>query len=149
MLVNEETDDVKLCDFGSAKVLRKGEKSITYICSRYYRAPELILECSEYTPKVDMWSLGCVIAEMITCKAFFNGCNNMDQMVKIIKVLGTPTPSDMESMKVDSSKHNLIEVVGTGLDKKIKMLCLNCPDLLLDLLSKILVYNPEARLSAK
>ena len=55
----------------------------------------------------------------------------------------------MESMKVDSSKHNLIEVVGTGLVKKIKMLCLNCPDLLLDLLPKILVYKPEARLSAK
>lgn len=79
-----------MCDFGSAKILKKGEKSITYICSRYYRAPELILECSEYSTKVDMWSMGCVIAEMVAGKALFSGSNNMDQIIKIVKVLGTP-----------------------------------------------------------
>ena len=52
---------VVICDFGSAKQLVKGETNIAYICSRYYRAPELILGCTQYSPQIDMWSTGCVI----------------------------------------------------------------------------------------
>jgi serine/threonine protein kinase len=52
-----------ICDFGSAKILKDNEKSISYICSRYYRAPELILGKEIYGCEIDLWSLGCVIAE--------------------------------------------------------------------------------------
>jgi glycogen synthase kinase 3 beta len=52
----------KLCDFGSAKILAAGQKNIAYICSRYYRAPELLFGAIFYTQQVDIWSLGCVIA---------------------------------------------------------------------------------------
>ncbi|CAN6801649.1 unnamed protein product [Brassica oleracea] len=61
--VNLYTHQVKLCDFGSAKV--KGEPNISYICSRYYRAPELIFGVTEYTTAIDIWSAGCVLAELL------------------------------------------------------------------------------------
>jgi serine/threonine protein kinase len=65
LLVNPHTHQLKLCDFGSAKVLVKGEPNISYICSRYYRAPELIFGATEYTTAIDVWSAGCVLAELL------------------------------------------------------------------------------------
>ena len=52
LLLNTKTHDVKLCDFGSAKILVKGEPNVAYICSRYYRAPELVFEATEYTTAI-------------------------------------------------------------------------------------------------
>uniref|UniRef100_A0A453MDA9 non-specific serine/threonine protein kinase n=1 Tax=Aegilops tauschii subsp. strangulata TaxID=200361 RepID=A0A453MDA9_AEGTS len=66
LLVNPHTHQLKICDFGSAKVLVKGEPNISYICSRYYRAPELIFGATEYTTAIDIWSAGCVLAELLT-----------------------------------------------------------------------------------
>ena len=65
MLVNPETHELKVCDFGSAKRLQKGEVNVSYICSRYYRAPELIFGATDYGQSIDVWSIGCVIAELI------------------------------------------------------------------------------------
>jgi serine/threonine protein kinase len=59
------THQLKLCDFGSAKRISKGEENVSYICSRYYRAPELIFGASDYTPAIDVWSTGCVISELL------------------------------------------------------------------------------------
>ena len=89
---------LKVCDFGSAKVLVKGEPNIAYICSRYYRAPELIFGATEYTTAIDMWSVGCVMAELMTGSPLFPGDNGVDQLVEIIKVLGTPSQTEVESM---------------------------------------------------
>ncbi|KAL9252382.1 Shaggy-related protein [Drosera capensis] len=65
LLVNPDTHQLKICDFGSAKMLVQGEPNISYICSRYYRAPELIFGATEYTSAIDMWSVGCVLAELL------------------------------------------------------------------------------------
>ncbi|GKA13574.1 26S proteasome non-ATPase regulatory subunit 1 homolog A-like protein, partial [Tanacetum coccineum] len=64
-VVNPHTHQVKLCDFGSAKVLVKGEPNISYICSRYYRARELISGATDYTTAIHIWSGGCVLAELL------------------------------------------------------------------------------------
>ena len=56
---------LKICDFGSAKRLVKGEINVSYICSRYYRAPELIFGATNYGQAIDVWSLGCVIGELL------------------------------------------------------------------------------------
>ena len=58
ILVNPNTHVLKICDFGSAKRLVAGEPNVAYICSRYYRAPELIFGATEYTTAIDMWSIG-------------------------------------------------------------------------------------------
>jgi serine/threonine protein kinase len=64
-LVDPSCHILKICDFGSAKKLQKGEDSVSYICSRYYRAPELLLGKKNYTEMIDVWSAGCVFAEML------------------------------------------------------------------------------------
>ena len=69
----------------------KNEVNVSYICSRYYRAPELIFGATDYTPAIDVWSVGCVIAELLVGQPIFPGESGVDQLVEIIKVLGTPT----------------------------------------------------------
>ncbi|GJN36145.1 hypothetical protein PR202_gb24984 [Eleusine coracana subsp. coracana] len=98
LLVNPHTHQLKLCDFGSAKVLVKGEPNISYICSRYYRAPELIFGATEYTTAIDVWSAGCVLAELLLGQPLFPGDSGVDQLVEIIKVLGTPTREEIKCM---------------------------------------------------
>jgi serine/threonine protein kinase len=81
ILINEQNNKLVLCDFGSAKQLKPSEPNISYICSRCYRAPELIFGFTQYTTQVDMWSIGCVIGEMIGLKPLFQGDSNIDQLV--------------------------------------------------------------------
>lgn len=73
VLVNEKTLKLVMCDFGSAKQLKPGEPNIAYICSRCYRAPELIFGNTEYSTQIDMWSTGCVIGEMLLGTPMFQG----------------------------------------------------------------------------
>jgi serine/threonine protein kinase len=61
LLINPHTFELRICDFGSAKILDKIEKNVSYICSRYYRAPELLLESSSYRTEIDVWSAGCIM----------------------------------------------------------------------------------------
>ncbi|KAJ8287740.1 hypothetical protein COCON_G00003990 [Conger conger] len=98
LLVDPETAILKLCDFGSAKQLVRGEPNVSYICSRYYRAPELIFGATDYTSNIDIWSAGCVLAELLLGQPIFPGDSGVDQLVEIIKVLGTPTREQIREM---------------------------------------------------
>ena len=69
LLLDPESGILKLCDFGSAKHLVRGEPNVSYICSRYYRAPELIFGATDYTTNIDVWSAGCVFAELMLGKS--------------------------------------------------------------------------------
>lgn len=73
------------CSF-SAKQLVRGEPNVSYICSRYYRAPELIFGATDYTANIDIWSAGCVLAELLLGQPIFPGDSGVDQLVEIIKV---------------------------------------------------------------
>ncbi len=68
------------------QVLVKGEPNISYICSRYYRAPELIFGATDYSAAIDVWSVGCVMAELLLGQPLFPGESGVDQLVEIIKV---------------------------------------------------------------
>eukprot|EP00931_Biecheleriopsis_adriatica_P060053 TRINITY_DN3603_c0_g1_i1.p1 TRINITY_DN3603_c0_g1~~TRINITY_DN3603_c0_g1_i1.p1 ORF type:complete len:446 (+),score=94.39 TRINITY_DN3603_c0_g1_i1:28-1365(+) len=90
---------LKLCDFGSAARLGQGRPTlVAYICSRYYRAPELIFGATNYTTAVDLWSIGCVLAEMLRGRPLFPGENGVDQLVEIVKVLGSPSRRQVLAM---------------------------------------------------
>jgi len=80
------------------QVLVRGEPNISYICSRYYRAPELIFGATDYTAAIDVWSVGCVVAELLLGQPLFPGESGVDQLVEIIKVLGTPTREEIHAM---------------------------------------------------
>ncbi|KAF3438328.1 hypothetical protein FNV43_RR21090 [Rhamnella rubrinervis] len=145
LLVNPHTHQVKLCDFGSAKVLVKGEPNISYICSRYYRAPELIFGATEYTTAIDMWSAGCVLAELLLGQPLFPGDSGVDQLVEIIKVLGTPTREEIKCMNPNYTEFKFPQIK-THLWNKI--FNKRMPPEAVDLVSRLLQYSPNLRCSA-
>lgn len=142
LLVNPSTHLLKLCDFGSAKKLVPTEANVSYICSRYYRAPELIFGATFYDVAIDVWSSGCVIAEMILGEPIFLGESALDQLVEIIKILGTPTQTQISQMNSNSEEFRLPQIKAQAWSKVLK----NADPLLIDLISKVLVYNPKERL---
>eukprot|EP00894_Picocystis_sp_ML_P003859 jgi/Pico_ML_1/54376/g4734.t1 len=101
LLVRTDDHVLKLCDFGSAKPLVAGEPNISYICSRYYRAPELIFGAAAYTTAIDVWSAGCVLAELMLGKPIFAGKSSVDQLAEIVKVLGPPTHAEIMDMNAN------------------------------------------------
>ena len=104
ILINPETHDLKLADFGSAKKIVPGRKNVTYICSRFYRAPELILDRDLYGPATDIWAYGCILAEVAISCPFFIGEDNVSQLVEITRVLGSITKADVDSMAAGPGK---------------------------------------------
>lgn len=147
VLVDQKTNKIKLCDFGSAKKLVKGQKSLAYICSRYYRAPELIFGSTQYDSQIDVWSMGCVIGELVLGRPLFPGDNPSDQLVEIIKILGTPTKEDIISMNPQFQEHKFPSIKPTPWEKIFKNR--KIPEHFVDLISKLLVYNPKIRLTAE
>jgi glycogen synthase kinase 3 beta len=105
LLVDPDAGVLKLCDFGSAKKLIAGESNVSYICSRYYRAPELIFGATEYTTAIDIWSAGCVAAELMLGFPVFPGETGVDQLVEIIKVLGTPDREEIRAMNPNFTEY--------------------------------------------
>ena len=94
-----------ICDLGSAcQVVNHSAPapSLTaYICSRFYRAPELLLGSTQYTTAIDMWSLGCVMVELCLLAPLLEGEDTGDQLAVIVDVFGAPSEEDIEDMKVE------------------------------------------------
>ena len=146
ILINLDTHQLKLCDFGSAKKLIKGQLSIAYICSRYYRAPELAFGSREYTNEIDMWSIGCVIGELVLGRPLFPGKNASDQLVEIIKILGTPSKEDIIDMNPKFKDHKFPNIKPYSWEKVFKLKII--PKDFIDLIEKMLVYSPVKRITA-
>uniref|UniRef100_A0A673M604 mitogen-activated protein kinase n=1 Tax=Sinocyclocheilus rhinocerous TaxID=307959 RepID=A0A673M604_9TELE len=88
LAINEECE-LKILDFGLA---RQADSEMTgYVVTRWYRAPEVILSWMHYTQTVDIWSVGCIMAEMLLGKPLFKGNDHLDQLMEIMKITGTPT----------------------------------------------------------
>ncbi|KAI7739550.1 hypothetical protein M8C21_014554, partial [Ambrosia artemisiifolia] len=126
--VNPHTHQLKLCDFGSAKVLVKGEPNISYICSRYYRAPELIFGATEYTTAIDVWSVGCVLGELL-----------------LGQVLGTPTREEIKCMNPNYTEFKFPQIKAHPWHKIFHK---RTPPEAVDLVSRLLQYSPNLRCTA-
>lgn len=144
ILVNPETCELKLCDYGSAKILVADEANIAYICSRYYRAPELIFNATYYWMYIDIWSAGCVMAELLLGRPIFTGENGPGQLIEIFKVLGTPTGSQIAAM--NPSYKNDIKLPQFSPTPWSKIFPNVAPEAL-ELLSQLLVYEPQGRIN--
>jgi mitogen-activated protein kinase 1/3 len=98
LLVNKNCD-LKICDFGLARVLTTNEEDshgrTDYVVTRWYRAPEVVLLASEYTVSIDVWAVGCILCELVARKPIFAGKDHLDQIKKIISVLGNPTEEEL------------------------------------------------------
>ncbi|KAH7290444.1 hypothetical protein KP509_30G048800 [Ceratopteris richardii] len=145
LLVNPQTHQLKLCDFGSAKILVKGETNISYICSRYYRAPELIFGAVDYTTAIDIWSMGCVMAELMLGQPIFPGESGVDQLVEIIKVLGTPTREEIKCMNPNYTDFKFPQIKAHPWHKIFHK---RMPPEAVDLVSRLLQYSPNLRFTA-
>jgi len=146
LLIDPDTQLLKLCDFGSAKMLVKGEPNVAYICSRYYRAPELIFGASDYTPAIDVWSAGCVMAELILGEPIFAGESGIDQLVEIIKILGTPSREEIRAMNKEYQDYKQFPSIKPH--PWAKVFPPLTPQLAIDVLARMLVYTPPQRIRA-
>lgn len=145
VLVDDIDGRLQICDFGSAKYLREGEESVSYIATRSYRAPELLLDCRNYTFAIDVWAAGCVIAEMYKQgKSLFNGINNQELLKCISRIVGSPKPSDLDTFD-HKKQYNLTGSYKNNLKSELPQFV---PQELIDLLNDIFTFNPKKRPSA-
>ena len=146
VLINEDCT-IKLCDFGMSRNLKENDLTLTeYVVTRYYRAPEIMLSSHHYCKKIDVWSVGCSFAELLTKKFLFPGENYIAQIKLIIEALGSPSEEDLNFISNESAK-KYVRDLGKIKKKSIEKI-VNYPyPLALDLLDKMLVFNPEKRIS--
>ncbi|XP_035909773.1 sporulation protein kinase pit1 isoform X1 [Anopheles stephensi] len=85
---------VKIADFGLAREIRSRPPYTDYVSTRWYRAPEVLLHSTRYGSSIDLWAVGCIMAELYTFRPLFPGSSEVDQLFKICSVLGTPDKSD-------------------------------------------------------
>ncbi|KAF8572083.1 hypothetical protein P879_03120 [Paragonimus westermani] len=92
-----KTGQLKLCDFGFARLLTgPGDEYTDYVATRWYRAPELLVGDTQYGPPVDVWAIGCVVAEMMTGMPLWPGRSDLDQLHLITRTLGDLVPRHRE-----------------------------------------------------
>ena len=144
LLLNVPRGVLKLCDFGCAKVLVADQPNVSYICSRYYRAPELCLGVPRYTHAIDVWSGGCVLAELLIGKPIFRGTKTVDQMEKIMKVLGAPSRAQVAAMN-PACAQDFGKAAGISLREVLRARPADERGMEVDLLSRAFDYIPEKR----
>ncbi|KAG8488011.1 hypothetical protein CXB51_018321 [Gossypium anomalum] len=146
--------ELKICDFGMARQYGSPQKPYTTkVVTQWYRAPELLLGAKTYSTAVDMWSVGCIMAEMLAKQPLFKGTSEIDQLHKIFDTLGTPNEkiwagfSELPGSKANYSKqrYNLLR-------KKFPVASFTGSAVLsdagFDLLNRLLTYDPEKRITA-
>lgn len=143
--VNEDVE-LRILDFGLART--QTEEMTGYVATRWYRAPEIMLSWMRYDQTVDMWSIGCILGEMITGKPLFPGKDYMDQLRLIMRLCGKPTPDDIARLDSEHARAFI-----QGLEDKpradFKRFFKNSNPMVIDLLEKLLVIDPEKRPNAE
>ncbi|KAM8786625.1 mitogen-activated protein kinase 15 isoform 2-T2 [Rhynchonycteris naso] len=145
---------VKLCDFGLARPLSglpEGSKDwalTQYVATRWYRAPEVLLSSSRYTLGVDMWSLGCILGEMLRGKPLFPGTSTLHQLELILQTIPPPSEQDLLALGSGCSTSILHHLASRPRQTLDTLLPADTPPEALDLLRRLLVFAPDKRLSA-
>ena len=153
LLLNSNCD-LKVCDFGLARGLDVDNMELTeYVVTRWYRAPEIMLSCQEYTKAIDVWSVGCIFAELLGRKPLFPGDDYIHQLQIISDVLGTPADEDLEFVTSDKARRFM---KSQAFKQKVPFSKLypvapegSANPLALDLLEKMLQFNPSKRIDVK
>lgn len=109
LLLNSNCD-LKICDFGLARVAEEAGDQTEYVVTRWYRAPEIMLACQDYTKAIDVWSVGCIFAELLRRKALFPGDDYIAQLRLICDKLGRPSESDLEFVSSERAKKFMLSL---------------------------------------
>eukprot|EP00438_Fugacium_kawagutii_P011252 Skav216080 [mRNA] locus=scaffold750:45240:46082:- [translate_table: standard] len=154
--------EVKIGDLGLARGIDSDEDGhdelmlTEYVVTRYYRAPEVVLTASKYTFAVDMWSTGCILGEMLTRRPVFEGKDSLDQVRKIIGVLGCQAVEDLAWIPTSSSAHKFVQMcnksaprIDEGLRNLTKRSGTPTNPLAVDMLLNMLRFDPSKRLGVE
>lgn len=145
-LLVDRKGNIKLADFGLARSIGLPIRTYTHeVVTLWYRSPELLLKTTHYGPSVDLWSLGCIFAEMQTNKILFPGDSEIDQIYRIFRTLGTPDEISWPDFRNMPDYRHFAKFKGRGVEHYIGDRDLDA----VDLLSKFLTYDPNNRISAK
>ena len=146
LLIDKE-GNLKLADFGLARAFGVPLRTYTHeVVTLWYRAPEILLGGRQYSTGVDMWSVGCIFAEMCTRKPLFPGDSEIDEIFKIFRVLGTPTETTWPGV---TSFPDYKPSFPKWTRREEEPLVPGLNENGLDLLEGLLVYDPASRISAK
>jgi len=150
LLVNENCD-VMICDFGLARVAYPSvvsDEMTQYVVTRWYRPPELLLSCKEYSKAVDMWAVGCILAELIGRRPLFPGKDYYHQLCLITDVIGTPKDADYEIVGNEKSRNFLRKLPRKDKIPFSKIYPRANPHAI-DILEKMLAFNPRHRMTVE
>ncbi|EGV60076.1 hypothetical protein CANTEDRAFT_111568 [Yamadazyma tenuis ATCC 10573] len=147
ILINENCD-LKICDFGLARI--QDLQMTGYVSTRYYRAPEIMLTWQKYDTEVDLWSVGCILSEMIEGKPLFPGKDHVHQFSIITELLGSPPPDVIDTI---CSENTLRFVQSLPHREPISFSerfahCNHVEPEAIDLLARMLIFDPKKRISA-
>jgi len=153
LLVNSNCD-LKICDFGLARGILSGNDKLRgeklmlteYVVTRWYRAPEIMLACHEYSKPVDVWSVGCIFAELMLRKPFFPGDDYIDQLTIICEKLGKLPESEMDFVSSEKARRFLRKLPDKPVQSLSRQFPLT-PRVALDLLRKMLTIHPGKRIT--
>ncbi|KAF8609589.1 mitogen-activated protein kinase [Ceratobasidium sp. AG-I] len=147
--------DLKVCDFGLARSVKTAEPSGTetgfmteYVATRWYRAPEIMLTFKQYTKAIDVWSVGCILAEMLSGKPLFPGRDYHHQLTLILDVLGTPTLDEFYAITTRRSR-DYIRALPFRKRRPFAQLFPNASALAVDFLTKTLTFDPKKRINVE
>lgn len=137
---------VKIADFGLAREIRSKPPYTDYVSTRWYRAPEVLLRSTNYSAPIDVWAIGCIMAELYALKPLFPGSSEMDEIFKVCQVLGTPSKGDWPEGHQLASQMNFRwpQVAGVGLRAKVPNASSEAMQLMVDMLQ----WNPKKRPTA-
>lgn len=152
LLVNSNCD-LKICDFGLARVDLPGSKvkaamMTDYVATRWYRPPELLLLYKKYTKAMDMWSVGCILGELLLRKPIMPGKDPENQLEMIFNLIGTPAEEDIQAIP-NSRSRRMVDRLTKKAPRDFNELFRGANPLALDLLTKLLHFNPSKRLTVE
>lgn len=150
ILINSDCH-IKLADFGLARsVASAGDdtniKLTDYVATRWYRAPEILLGSTKYSKAVDMWSVGCILGELIVGKAMFQGTSTLNQIEKVLELIGKPKPEDIDSLESPHAA-TILSSINVTKKRSFHSFFPNASETALDFLRRLLVFNPNHRLT--
>ena len=137
--------ELKITDFGTAKIIcdTEGPRS-SGICSLWYQSPELLFGTKHYGKSMDIWSVGCIFAELLNRKTLFNGQTPIDQLTKIFNTLGTPDAEEWPGVNYLPTYMPFAPSPKMSFAKAFP----DCSDSARDLLQKMLIFCPSNRITA-
>ncbi|KAK4606248.1 hypothetical protein RGQ29_000493 [Quercus rubra] len=140
--------DLKICDFGLARPTAENEFMTEYVVTRWYRAPELLLNSSDYTAAIDVWSVGCIFMELMTRKPLFPGKDHVNQMRLLIELLGTPTESDLGFVRNEDARR-YIRQLPSHPRQPLAAVFSHVHPLAIDLIEKMFTFDPTKRITVE